>query len=62
MTFWADWDVDLGSTMRFGALFNVTHWNARAMGKQSLPLPLLLQGNLSESLRTEWVSVNDVKW
>lgn len=55
LQFNAGGNVTDGNFVRFGDLFNVTHWNARARGNQSLPLPLIVQENA-----TVWTSAEAV--
>ncbi|CAK0796096.1 unnamed protein product [Prorocentrum cordatum] len=55
LTFRASGKAIDGSSARFGDLFNITHWNARAMGNQSLPLPFVVQAKA-----TEWIFASNV--
>jgi len=51
LKFYGGWDSD-GNNVTFASLFNVTHWNSRAMRNQSLPLPLIVRSvNV-----TEWIA------
>ncbi|CAK0849717.1 unnamed protein product [Prorocentrum cordatum] len=42
LKFYDGWDASDGNTVSFASLFNVTHWNSRAMRNQSMPLPLIV--------------------
>jgi len=50
LKFHSGWDVEIGD-VSFAELFNVTRWNERAMGNQSLPLPYIVRS----SNVTHWI-------
>lgn len=55
LKFYAGWDAADGNTVAFGDLFSISHWNARAMGSQSLPLPLIVKDEATQQINASRV-------